>query len=242
MPGIHRVDGTWGGNVYLLVDDEKLVLIDAALPGNAGKILRYIERLGRKPSDLTNVILTHAHPDHTGTIPTLSTGARMKVLVHPGDTKRDDDGRLRLHYPGQIATTSWSVPFLGKIHADETLEDGRTLPIMGGMEVLHTPGHTPGSISLYLKQREVLFTGDMLIGNGTRFHRPLPFPGTDFKLYRRSVERLAQLRFDVACVGHGRPLVGGAVGELHRMLENYSWAGPWWAPVRKLIPSCLRCD
>jgi len=236
VPGIHKIDGTWGGNVYLLVDEEGLALVDAALPFNAGKILRYIERLGRAPSELRYVVLTHAHPDHTGTISTLLKRVSLSVVVHPEDARRERDGRTRLFYHGQLVTLPWNVPFLGKIFAHELVEEGHSLPIMGGLRVLHTPGHTPGSIALYLEERGVLFTGDMLISDGKRFTRPIPFPGTDLKLYRHSIERLAQLQFDVACVGHGRPLVGGAVGKVNEMLDNYFWAAPWWKLARKLSP------
>ena len=68
VQGIHRVDGTRGGNVYLLVDSDSLTLVDAALPFNAGKIRRYIESIGRTVSDVRQVVLTHSHPDHTGSI------------------------------------------------------------------------------------------------------------------------------------------------------------------------------
>ena len=51
VPGIHKVDGTWGCNVYLLVDEDGLDMVDAALPFNAGRILRYIDHLGRDPSE-----------------------------------------------------------------------------------------------------------------------------------------------------------------------------------------------
>lgn len=87
------VDGTWGGNVYLLLDDDGLALVDAALPGNAGKVLRYIRSLGRDPADLRYVVITHAHPDHTGTIPSLLRHASAKVAIHREDTR--GDGRLR---------------------------------------------------------------------------------------------------------------------------------------------------
>ena len=80
-PGVHLVDGTWGGNVYLLLDDDGLALVDAALPGNAGKVLRYIRSLGRDPADLRYVVITHAHPDHTGTIPSLLRHASAKVAI-----------------------------------------------------------------------------------------------------------------------------------------------------------------
>ena len=52
VPGVHKVDGTWGGNAYLIVEEEGLTLVDAALPGSAGKILGLIRRLGRDPAEL----------------------------------------------------------------------------------------------------------------------------------------------------------------------------------------------
>ena len=156
--------------------------------------------------------------------------------MHPADARTDRDGRPRLFYHGQLVALSWNVPLFQKIFAHEFVEEGSELPVMGGLRVLHTPGHTPGSIALYLEDRGVLFSGDMLLSNGKRFSRAIPFPGTNLKSYRRSVERLAQLQFDVACVGHGRPLVGGATDKVRDMLENYFWAAPWWKPVRKLTP------
>ena len=117
VPGIHKVDGTWGGNVYLLLDDEGLVLVDAALPFNGGRILRYIQRLGREPSELRSIILTHAHPDHTGTIPVLRQRSDFSVFVHPNDTRRDREGRPRLHYPGQLLTLPVDLPFVRPIYA-----------------------------------------------------------------------------------------------------------------------------
>ena len=237
VPGIHKVDGTWGGNVYLLVDEDSLDLVDAALPFNAGKILHYIDHLGRDPSELRYLVLTHAHPDHTGTIPALLNRASLKVLVHPQDTRIRADGRRWLYFPGrQLVAAYWNLPFFRRIYAQELVEEGHRLPIMGGLRVLHTPGHTPGSIVLHLEEYGVLFTGDMLLSDGKRFTRPIPFPGTDFKAYRRSVERLARLQFDIACVGHGRPLMGDATSKVHEMLESYFWASPWWSLMRKLPP------
>ena len=237
VPGIHKVDGTWGGNVYLLVDEDGLDLVDAALPFNTGKILRYIDHLGRDPSELRYLILTHAHPDHTGTIPALLNRASLKVLVHPQDTRLRADGRRWLYFPGrQLVVAYWNLSFFRRIYAQELVEEGHRLPIMGGLRVLHTPGHTPGSIVLHLEERGVLFTGDILLSDGKRFTRPIPFPGTDFKAYRHSIERLAQLQFDIACVGHGRPLIGDATSKVHEMLENYFWASPWWSLMRRLSP------
>ena len=175
VPAIHKVDETWGGNVYLLVDDDGLALVDAALPFNSGKILRYIRRLGRDPSELRYVILTHAHPDHTGSIPELTRYAGVKVMAHPGDVRRDSARRPWLFYPGQPVASSWNLPLLPKIFVHRLVEEGYSVPLLGGLKVIHTPGHTPGSITLYLPERKVIFTGDMLLSDGQRFTRPFPF-------------------------------------------------------------------
>ncbi len=116
VPGIHIVDDTWGGNVYLLLDDHELSLIDAALPGNTGKIIRYIESLGRSPADLRHLILTHAHPDHTGAIPSLLDRADVRVLVHEKEVIKEENGSFRLFYPGQLVSLPWNWVCQPKSH------------------------------------------------------------------------------------------------------------------------------
>ena len=108
------------------------------------------------------------------------------------------------------------------------MEDGAEVPALGGVKVFHTPGHTPGSVCFLDESRGVLIAGDMLIADGKSFHRPVQFPGTDFKAYRRSIERIAELDFETVCVGHGKPVVGNAKAALERMLMRYTWAlFPW---------------
>jgi hydroxyacylglutathione hydrolase len=80
-PGIFLIDGTRGGNVYLLVD-EKLLLIDTGMPGNAGRILQFIRGLGRDPNELEYIIVTHGHPDHIGSLRELQALTRAKTLAH----------------------------------------------------------------------------------------------------------------------------------------------------------------
>ena len=193
-----------------------------------------ISREWGDPSELWLIVLTHAHPDHTGTIPALLKHTNMRVLVHSGDVKWESPSPPWLFYPGQLVSLPGKVPFVRKIFADEIVADGYNIPVMGELRVLHTPGHTPGSICLHVEEQGVMFTGDMLISDGKRFTRPQPFPGFDPKSYRESLERLSELEFDVACVGHERPLVGGAPEKVSEMLENYFWAAPWWKLVRKL--------
>ena len=233
-PGIHQVPGLRWSNAYLLVEDESLTLIDAGVPGDGKKILRYIQSIGREPSELARVLLTHSHPDHTGPLKRLSQQTGAVITAHRADTRRrakwEDIG---LHYPGQPPTFGWDVSFLRRIPAHQFLEDGETLPVLGGLQVLHTPGHTPGSVCLYLSSQGVLFTGDTLLGDGHSFRRPVPFPGTSFREYRDSVERLAQLPFESALVGHGKPVLQGGTARLQEMLEHYFWLTPRWNRLKR---------
>ena len=234
VPGVHMVEGSRGGNVYLLVSDDGMALVDAALPGYDAPIASYISSLGKSTSELRYILLTHSHPDHSGAVPFLTRQSAARVLVHERDVRWERDGRPRLFYPGQLLTFFWRFPALERIYAHDVVREGDTVPVMGGVRVVHTPGHTPGSVAFHLEDRGVLFTGDTLLSNGKRFSRPLPFPGTNFKEYRRSVERLAGLDFDVACPGHGRPILGGAGPRVQEMLDDYFWSAGWWKLVRKL--------
>ena len=229
LPGIHQIPGLRWSNAYLVVEKDQLTLIDAGLPGAWKKIYGYIERIGRSSSELERVIVTHSHPDHTGPLKELSRTTGAKVMVHPADTRFLEKTQSNwLHYPAQPPAFGWNVPLLHRIPAHELIEEGQILPVLGGLRVLHTPGHTPGSVCLYSAQHKVLFTGDTLLADGHYFRRPVPFPGTSFRDYRASVERLAQLSFETACVGHGKPLRQGGSAALQEMLNNYFWLAPRW--------------
>ena len=230
LPGIHQVPGLRWRNSYLLVDDGALTLVDAGLPGDGGKILGYIQRICRSPTELTRIIVTHSHPDHTGPLKALSQTTGAIVMVHPSDMRYSERDRSRwLYYPGQPPALSQHLPFLHRIPAHELLEDGQLLPVLGGLRVMHTPG----SVCLYLEDQKVLFTGDTLLADGYCFRRPIPFPGTSFGDYRASVDRLAQLPFEAACVGHGKPLRQGGAAAFEEMLNNYFWFAPRWTWLKR---------
>jgi glyoxylase-like metal-dependent hydrolase (beta-lactamase superfamily II) len=85
------------------------------------------------------------------------------------------------------------------------VNDGDDLPILGGIKILHTPGHTPGSICLYLQSKDLLIAGDLL---AHRFGLKLPSRmfTVDIAQEVQSVKRIASLEFDIICFGHGSPI------------------------------------
>jgi glyoxylase-like metal-dependent hydrolase (beta-lactamase superfamily II) len=234
VPGIHQVPGLRWSNAYLLVEEERLTLVDAGLPGDGKKIFGYIRHLGRSPLELERVIVTHSHPDHTGPLKRLSHLTGATIMAHRADTRYLEKTKSAwLHYPAQPPAFGWNVPFLHRIPAHEFIKDGQLLPVLGGLRVLHTPGHTPGSVCLYQAEQKLLFTGDTLLADGYCFRRPVPFPGTSFRDYRSSLDRLVQLPFETACVGHGKPLRQTGALRLQEMLNDYSWLAPRLSSLKR---------
>jgi len=140
----------------LLWDQELAVLIDTGFPGQIKDLSAAMEKAGVSLNKLKAVILTHQDMDHIGTLPELlkECGNNIKVYAHELD-KPYIQGELPL-----IKDAHLENPPKGKV--DETLVDGQELPFCGGIRVIHTPGHTAGHISLYLKQSRTLIAGDSM--------------------------------------------------------------------------------
>ena len=140
----------------LLWNDEMAVLIDTGFPGQFEDIHVEMKRVGVSVDKLKVVILTHQDIDHIGSLPDLleSGVSDIKVYAHELD-KRYIEGDLPL-----LKDVHVENPPKGKV--SDTVIDGQELPYCGGILILHTPGHTPGHISLYLKQSQTLIAGDSM--------------------------------------------------------------------------------
>ncbi|HDR3657830.1 TPA: MBL fold metallo-hydrolase [Bacillus cereus] len=140
----------------LLWDDEMAVLIDTGFPGQIEDIQVEMEKVGVSFDKLKVVILTHQDIDHIGSLPELLQRCRsnIKVYAHELD-KPYIEGDLPLLKDGNVENRP-----KGKV--SDTMIDGQELPYCGGILILHTPGHTPGHISLYLKQSKILVAGDSM--------------------------------------------------------------------------------
>ena len=106
------------------------------------------------------------------------------------------------------------------LKVDRALRDGDLLPFAGGLQVIHAPGHTPGHIALYAKERRTLFAGDALMNTGG-LRLPMSTSSHDMDQAKRSVRRLVELDFDIALPGHGSPILGRANEKIAE------WARRW---------------
>ena len=206
-------------NPYILVDPDGLTIIDAGLPHSEGRILAYIRSLGRSPGDVKRIVLTHSDLDHVGGLAALcrATGARTyasrieAAAIASGRPSRPIQRRgfsLRRILMGALRLFIKPSP----LKIDEVVADGQVLPALGGLEVIDTPGHTPGHISLFAPSLGVLFCGDSMVTDETGIHGSRPGFTWDDSSARESERKQAALGAHIVCSGHG-PVVTDAAGK-----------------------------
>lgn len=206
-PAVHQVR-MLGADAFLLVED-RLTLIDAGMIGSRAMLERYLRRIGRSLDELDRIICTHGHPDHIGGIRELVRDrGDVTILIHP-----DDLTGLRLPLREALARTEEPsvrrgrvIQYLTRAPQDATpIRDGELLPMLGGVRVIHTPGHTPGSVCLYAERLRLLFTGDVLQVIGGHLTYASSFFSHDHAEARASVERLTGLDVDAIALSHYPP-------------------------------------
>jgi len=237
LPGIHRLPGIRWTRAYL-VEAETLALVDSGLPWNTGTVLRYIESIGRRPDEVSHILMTHAHPDHAGAARRLARRTGAKIVAHRADARRRVGGELTLNYMRVFGALPLPVPFLGRVPVAQLVEDGDLLPIAGGIRIIYTPGHTAGSVCYLEQSTRTLFSGDTIFSDGKHLSRSVPFPGYDGPSYRSSLARLATIEFEAVCGGHGAPLLNGGTGLLNQLLSDRP-DPPTWGQFIKSVPRRL---
>jgi len=217
--------GPWGGNVFLLAG-ESLTLVDTGFKGRADHIFKETMRLGFSMSDISSIIITHHHPDHTGSLATIKEVTGARVLAHPADAPYIEGHLLQPGPARHDWFNSTLAPYRGlwsttPVTVDEFLNDGDTLPILGGVKVLHTPGHTEGSISLFIPDKRLVIIGDLLSNSlGLRF--PSRTFTVDMSKEISSIKRIAELDFDTVCFGHGLAMTKRARQRISAFAERVS--------------------
>ena len=223
IPGVHQIT-TRAVNMILVVED-RLTLIDTGFRRSPSQIAKYIGRLGRSMEELELIIITHNHIDHVGGLAELRRIAPVQVAAGMADLSESEQGlpcrqyMLKLMRLPPISFFSPLV-YVKPREVDIPLVGDEVLHPLGGLRVIATPGHTPGSISLYSAAKKLLIVGDALNNRGREPRLPPKDLTTSLPQAIDSVKRLAQLDFDTICFGHGRPLVGGAAARLQAWIEK----------------------
>jgi len=220
IPNVYQM--TFRGVNVLVIAEAELTIIDTGFRVSVPKIIDFVRSLGRSPEEISLIIITHNHFDHAGGLGELRKLTRAKVAAHKADIY-DVNGQLP--YPRLVQKTLQVRPFsalrsflgVGSRDVDIQLSGGEVLKPLGGLKVIHAPGHTPGSICLLSPQHKLLIVGDTLVKHSQTIHFPHKSASTDRPQAVESVKRLAGLDFEIICFGHGRPLMESARAKLQAL-------------------------
>lgn len=197
-PGVMQLDGRPKNSInsYLVED----VLIDSGAFFSQGAILKQLEGVS-----LSAHAITHAHFDHVGAAAAVAERHGVPVWIGEKDASAVERGKQIGHIPG---LGEKYLPSAAKVAVDRVLKEG---DVVAGFTVLDTPGHSPGHVSFWRESDKVLICGDVMWGYNPftmrgRPRDPFALLSPDPKLNRQSARRLAELRPELVCFGHGPPL------------------------------------
>lgn len=187
-------------------DDGSVTLVDTGVKKAPPKIVAGLAAIGKRPEDVQRIVLTHAHPDHAGGAAEMARRTGAPVSVHDGDRSWCEAGEV-LAKPTETTTLGRllmrvSKPTFEPFETGPALSDGEVLPVAGGLRVVHTPGHSPGHVSLLHEPSGVLVTGDAIF-NVRRMRLSPKWLCADFAMTRQTAHRLGELDYDVAAFTHG---------------------------------------
>jgi glyoxylase-like metal-dependent hydrolase (beta-lactamase superfamily II) len=220
IPGIHELRGRMV-NCYLIVNDDDLILIDTGLPGNSTNITKYVENILKKsPQDIKTIIITHNHFDHVGSLSKIKEITGAKVAIHPADA--DYIRGKEKHLGG--AFINFFINLLKSIYRTKPVEPEILVKegdIIGGYQVIHTPGHSPGSICLYNPDKRVLFVGDNLQYVNGKLRSPGERLILEPEEYEASMKKLLDFDFETILTGHTAPVLSGGRDLLQDFVKEF---------------------
>lgn len=203
-------------NSYLILESDGLTIIDTGMPFSEKQTLKYISSLGHSADEIKRILITHADLDHYGCLAALKEASGARTYASQPETDamaRGGSSRPVNRSVGRFQ--AFMIRLMGKylkptpIQVDEILKEGDVLPVLGGLQVVETPGHSPGHLSFYAPSIRVLFCGDSMKSNDQGLRTSRSRNNWDQTLANASVRKQSALGAQIVCPGHG-PVVKNA--------------------------------
>ena len=217
-----------GSRVTALIGKDRALLIDAGMKGSENLILSGLDELGVSADMLSGVIVTHYHPDHAGGVQELVYERNIPVMAHRLDSQFLKGAEEQPNPFQRRLMARLAAPLMERVNASTTpidteLEDGDTVPFDFPVQIVHTPGHTPGSIAIFLPDQKVVIVGDALQYRlGRKLTPPAAAVTQDPERAMESLRKLVRLDFHTICFSHFPPFHGAARAALRQMLDTYT--------------------
>lgn len=199
LKGVHVIESM--ANCALLTED-RLILIDTTENAQATDVLAYMKKAGLKPTDITSILISHVHPDHVSGLAALKDASDAEVAAHQIEV--EFISKRKPYFDWDLAHAP--------VEVDVPLEDGDRYQ---ELTVLHTPGHTPGSIALLDEAHDLLIAGDSMRVLDDGLIAPMDDTyNIDPVQHRDSMRKLTGFSFEALIVGHGAAMASGASNRL----------------------------
>ncbi|MDQ1248125.1 MAG: hypothetical protein QG597_2497 [Actinomycetota bacterium] len=199
--------GSYINSFAFVEGDGSVTLVDCGIVKAPPKIVAGLADLGKHPKDVQRIILTHAHLDHAGGAAAMvAASAANGVHAHIDDADFIRAGEGAPGDAGSVVYRVYSRLITGRfapVPVTTELTDGDVLDVAGGLHVHHTPGHTPGHVSLLHPETGVLITGDAIFNFNGRMSWPIKMVCTSFPINKKSAAVLADLDYRIAAFTHG---------------------------------------
>lgn len=209
---IHCIYGrNYDSNIYIILGDLPTI-IDTGTGLHHEEVAREINRI-IDPLDIKQIVLTHEHYDHCGGVRKIKelTNGKAKIIAHENAADKIEKGESAF-----ARLLGGKMP---KIPVDKTVAEGDILQVGDeNCQVIHTPGHTPGSICLYFPNSRSLISGDTVFAYGS-FGR-YDFPGGSLPQLRKSIRKLSSLDIDNLYPGHDVFIEGNGKSHITMSLKN----------------------
>ena len=216
VPGFHCINLGFV-NAYLLEAQDGLVLIDTGIPNSAEKILSSVASLGKQPSDIKHILVTHLHGDHTGSLAAIKKATGATVSMHTLDAQLvriGQAGRPVQPAPGLfnrfivfMMSRRGPIP-IEAAEIENELSDGQMLDSVAGIKVIHAPGHAAGQVAFLIPMHGGILVAADTCNNRSGLGYPPIFEDMDDGI--KTLKKLSALDFEVAVFGHGKPITSGA--------------------------------
>ena len=197
--GVYCFRGMPASTVFLITEGDGLTLVDAGMPNAPNKIVRQMKKAGHVPAQITRILITHSHMDHIGGLRDMKAITGGKVICSEGEKQAVE----------------------AEAPVDQVVEDGDTIDgVLGGLEVIVTPGHTAGHTLYWQPERRILFVGDALMNWMNRLSLPFKKPTLDMDKAIESARQIAELEPSIMCFGHGPAILDNTTERLKEFIAT----------------------